>query len=303
MRKKYLLAIGLILILITAFSFGHQAGRQPEAKKIKIVTTIFPLTEMAMGVAGERAEVYQLIPTSIEVHNFQLKPKDLKVLSEAQILISVGGQLEPWLDKIEKSLKMEKTRKIRFFNYLENAHYPHLIPPDPHLWLDLKADSLLVDKIREELNSVDPEGIEYYDHNGEALKKELLNLDEDFIKSLGSCQQKILVVAGHQAFGYLASRYGLEQVSLTGQNPEAQPSPRKLEEIISLIKLRKIQTIFYESSTPPAYAETIARETGVKLRSLSTGVHLSRTEIEKKVSFIELMKKNLAILKESLSCQ
>lgn len=302
MWRKRLLALTLLLVIFE-FQFLFSQSYSSETQKIKIVTTIFPLTEMARGVSGQLVEVHQLIPTSIEVHNFQLKPGDLKILSEAQIIISVSTQLEPWLSKIENSLDLTKIKKINFFDYLKSINYPGLNPQDPHLWLDLRADGLLIKKIMDELKAIDPSEAETYLRNGEAWQKEFETLDEAFSRTLNTCQQKILLIAGHQAFGYLSSRYGLTQVSLVGQNPEAQPSPKRLLEIINLIKTKKIKTIFYESSTPPAYAETIARETGVKLKSLSTGVHLSSKEIENKISFIDLMKKNLETLKESLNCK
>ncbi len=115
-------------------------------------------------------------------------------------------------------------------------------------------------------------------------------------------QRADLVIAGHQAFGYLAARYGLNQISLTGLNPEAQPTPRKLQEVINLVRARQIKSIFYESSTPPAYAKQISRETGTKLYRLSTGVDLSKKEIQEQKSFLSLMEDNLKILIEGLGC-
>lgn len=301
--KKHLRRAVFLILFLMFLPFLSIRSRAEETQKLHLVTTIYPLAELTRAISGDRAEVFQLIPTSAEVHTFQLRPSDLKTLAEADLLISVGAHLEPWLARIEKSLNNKKLKTISFFDYLRGINYPGLKAEDPHLWLDFQADYLLVQKIIEELISLDPSGASFYKERGGELAAELKFLDEAYKQTIGHCQQKYLIIAGHQAFGYLASRYGLEQIALTGPNPESQPSPRRLQEIVNLIKKEQIKAIFYESSTPPAYAQTIARETGVKLYRLSTGVDLSRQEIEKKISFLELMKNNLEILKKGLGGQ
>ncbi|MGB9893100.1 MAG: metal ABC transporter substrate-binding protein [Candidatus Saccharicenans sp.] len=297
LKKAFFILFLPILIFLPGF------GQAETVKKINIVTTIFPLTDMAAAVGGDRAQVNQIIPPSVDIHNFQLRPEDLKILSGADLLLAVGSQLETWLNKVEKSLGQANFISLRFYDFLKSIGYPGLRTDDPHLWLDFEADRLLVDKITETLSKIDPEGKETYRQNGQTLKNELQFLDDKYRQTLSGCRQKYLIIAGHQAFGYLASRYGLILESLTGANPEAQPGPRKLQEIVNLIKSERIKAIFVESSTSPAYAEAIGRETGVKLYPLSTGVNLNKMEIKQKLSFLELMNNNLETLKKGLGCE
>lgn len=274
------------------------------AERPVLVTTIFPLTELARGVAGQRAEVRQIIPPAAEIHHFQLTPSDLKLLTEADLVIAVGGGLEPWLVRLEKSLRLAKNaRTLRFIDYLLSVNYPDLRRDDPHVWLDFEADRILVDRLVEELSALDPEGGGYYRERGRILSAELSTLDARFRQEIGRCSGKEMIVAGHQAFAYLAVRYGLIPVSLSGPHPEAQPGARRLQEIIRLVREKKIGAVFYESSEPPAYASTIARETGARLFSLSAGVNLTRTQLLEKKSFLELMADNLQILKTALGCE
>jgi len=269
-----------------------------------LVTTIFPLTELARGLVGQRAEVRQIIPPSAEIHHFQLTPSDLKLLAEADLVIAVGGGLEPWLVRLEKSLRKAKSaRTLRFIDYLHSVNYQALRPDDPHVWLDFEADRMLVDRLVEELCSLDPEGEAYYRERGRVLRSELSALDTRFRQELGPCNGKEIIIAGHQAFAYLATRYGLVPVSLSGPHPEAQPGARRLQEIIQLIREKRIRAVFYESSEPPAYASTIAQETGARFFSLSAGVNLTRDQLREKKSFLELMVGNLQILKTALGCE
>ncbi|MDI6844601.1 MAG: metal ABC transporter substrate-binding protein [Candidatus Saccharicenans sp.] len=299
-RRPLSSLINLILIL-TALLFPASGAAAKE--KLTIVTTILPLSDLAREIADTRASVVQLIPPSAEIHHFQLTPSDVKVLLKADLLLAVGGGLEPWLERLEKSaIDREKTRILKFFDLLENSGYPGLRKGDPHIWLDLQADKLLVEKIVAELSSLDPEGISFYRARGEKLAEKIAGLDRRFREELASCQQQTVVVAGHDAFGYMADRYNLRIMSLSGPHPEAQPGARKLQQIIKFIRERKIRVIFYESSQPPVYAKTIARETGASLVALSAGVNLTSAQMAAKKNFLELMSDNLTALKEALDC-
>lgn len=290
-------------IIITTLASPSLLPATGEERPV-LVTTIFPLTELTRGVAGERAEVRQIIPPSAEIHHFQLTPSDLKLLAEADLVIAVGGGLEPWLVRLEKSLrKAKKARTLRFIDYLRSVNYRALREDDPHVWLDFEADRILVERLVEELCALDPEGAGYYRERSRALNAELSALDANFRQELGRCSGKEIIIAGHQAFAYLTTRYGLIPVSLSGPHPEAQPGARKLQEMIRLVREKKIGAVFYESSEPPAYASTIARETGARLFSLSAGVNLTRAQLRDNKSFLELMADNLQILTTALGCE
>jgi len=293
----------LVIVLLSAISLsaGQQSAISSSPEPL-IVSTIFPLSEFAREITGSQNQIYQLIPTSSEIHDFQLRPSDLSTLRSAQLLVRIGGQLEPWLDRILASLDSDKLTVISFVEVLKDSHYSALRPEDPHLWLDFGADQLLVRKLSEVLSDLDPAGATAYKNNAQALIEKLKQLDGQYQLRLASCKSSDLIIAGHRAFGYLAARYGLNQISLTGLNPEAQPTPRKLQEVINLIRARQIKAIFYESSTPPAYAKQISRETGSKLYRLSTGVDLAKKEIQEQKSFLSLMEDNLKILIEGLGC-
>ncbi|MBC7363912.1 MAG: zinc ABC transporter substrate-binding protein [Candidatus Aminicenantes bacterium] len=299
MKKNKVLFFALLLFLFLASS---QLARTEQQPKLKIITTIYPLTELVQNITGDRGEVFQLIPTGAEVHNFQLRPSDVAQLRQADLLVAVGPALEPWLPKIETALGRKIKQKIYFFDELKKVGFPGLVEQDPHLWLDLKADDLLVKAVVNQLAELDPKGRLYYSERGQKLRAKISNLDREFQEQLANCRSNIFIVAGHQAFGYLARRYHLQLVSLVGANPESRPGLKKIQEIIELIKKEQVKAIFYESSVTPYYARAIAQETGIELYPLSTGVHLRPEEIKNKIGFLQLMKQNLETLKKALGC-
>jgi zinc transport system substrate-binding protein len=296
--------VGIVRLFIVSFliiTVSISLAEQP--KKLMVVATIFPLTEIARAVAGERAEVSQIVPASADVHHFQLRPGDLRIMGRADLLLAVGERLEPWLARMEKSMGKGRIHSLKFMDYLESIGYPGLREDDPHIWLDLKADGLLAIKISEELSLLDPEGTEIYRKNSQELMAKIDSIDKQYRRLLSGCRQKYLVVAGHQAFAYLASSYGLTPISLTGANPEAQPGARRLQEIVNLMKSKQIKAIIYESSSSPAYARAIAEETGAEIYTLFTGVNLTRVHIEKNRTFLEIMEENLWTLIRALNCE
>ena len=111
------------------------------------------------------------------------------------------------------------------------------------------------------------------------------------------------IVTSHAAFGYLAARYGLEQIALTGVSPEAEPTPRQLEELVDEVERTGSTTVFFETLVSPRLAETVARETGAEARVLNPIEGLTPEEADRGEDYFSLMRANLATLREALGCR
>src|SRR6266545_4368730 len=110
------------------------------------------------------------------------------------------------------------------------------------------------------------------------------------------------IVTSHEAFGYLAERYDLEQVAITGLSPEVEPEPAKLQQVIELVRERGVTTIYFETLVSPRIAETVARETGAKTAVLNPIEGLTKNEISQGENYFSLMRTNLRTLREGLGC-
>jgi zinc transport system substrate-binding protein len=111
------------------------------------------------------------------------------------------------------------------------------------------------------------------------------------------------VVTSHAAFGYLAARYHLHQIPITGIDPESEPSPQRLEALIELVRREHIRTVFFERLVPPKLAETIAGGAGVQARVLDPIEGLTPAEQRRDADYFSLMRQNLAALREALACR
>src|SRR5207253_9132862 len=127
----------------------------------------------------------------------------------------------------------------------------------------------VVDGIEAALIDVDPADADGFRTRADDYRTRLEELDAAFRAGLADCDRTTIVTT-HEAFGYLARRYGLEQVAISGLSPDAEPDPRRLAELTDLVRAQGVTTIFTEELVSPKVAQTLAREAGVKTAVLST---------------------------------
>ncbi len=304
-RFSLLLAAGAVFLIgmRAPFILENQG-----AKRIKIMTSIFPLMEFAQAVAGDRGEVDLLLPPGGEVHTWMPRPSDLIKLSSADLFIYIGADLEPWAEDILRSVKNPKLRIMDICEELSLLTHSSSLDRehgavDPHVWLDFGNDQKIIEGIKTVLGEMEPRVMSIYKKNALIYNQKLQELDRRYTEALRECEQRTIVLGGHAAFGYLAKRYNLRHVSLYGLSPDSEPTPSQLIDIVGLVKERGIEAIYFEVSVSKELAEVIAEETGARTLVLNPGASLSRKQMESGVSFLDIMEKNLENLKDGLSCR
>lgn len=170
---------------------------------------------------------------------------------------------------------------------------------DPHIWLDpvLAQDQVTV--IKEALIQADPEGKTYYEENAEKFILELQNLDEDYKAALSSATNRVFVVQ-HQAFGYIAQRYDLEQIAVGGISTEVEPSPSRIAEISELVKEYDVPVIYYQQGADSSIAQTVGQETNTDIEVLFDLESVSQKMQDDGMDYLSLMRKNLEALQLSI---
>jgi zinc transport system substrate-binding protein len=118
---------------------------------------------------------------------------------------------------------------------------------------------------------------------------------------LASCQRDEIVTS-HAAIFYLAKRYGLTQLPITGVSPEAEPDPARLADLADTVKADGITTVFYEDLVSPDVAKTLAREAHVHTAVLNPLEGLTKDELDKGDDYLSVMRDNLAALRKALDC-
>lgn len=170
---------------------------------------------------------------------------------------------------------------------------------DPHVWLDpIKAQDQ-VNAIRDALILADPEGEAVYIENARAYNDKLQQLHKAYETAFQSAENRIFVVQ-HQAFGHLADRYQLKQLSIGGLSTEVEPSPSRIAEINTLVKAFDVPVIYYQNGANSAIAQTVATETNTEVVALYDFETLPDDVNEEDLSYYQLMLDNLDALKKSI---
>ena len=164
---------------------------------------------------------------------------------------------------------------------------------DPHVWLDPLRYAALALKIGDVLDRT---------LEAERFSARSRALDEEFRLGLSSCERHEIVTS-HAAFGYLAERYGLKQVAITGLSPEAEPTPRDLEDVVHRVRDVGATTVFVEKLVSPRLAETVAREVGADTAVLDPLEGLTKEEVAAGEDYFSAMRANLAALRKALACR
>jgi len=300
---KKLISLLSLTILLSACA----PASTPSDDEFTIAASFYPLAEMARNVAGDHAEVITITPAGSDPHEYEPSPKDIAAISESDLFIFNGAGQDPWAEKLE----LENTAIIHMtenFSLLEGEDHDHEEEEghhhefDPHIWLDPTQAAQEVEIIAEKMIEVDPQNAPIYQANADAYKQELLQLDSEYKETLVSCQKDSIITA-HAAFGYMAARYGFNQIAIAGLSPEQEPSARKLAEIADLAEEEDIKYIFFETLTSPRISETLAQEVGAQTLLLDPVEGLTQEQIAAGENYVTVMRSNLKNLAIALECE
>jgi len=297
----------------------------PDAARLRVVTTIFPLADWARAVGGDRVEVLQLLPPGVEAHTFAPSPRDVARLRDAGLFVFCGPAMEPWAADLAAGAGLAGARLFqadRHVTPLASTGAPpdaaHLHGPacdhghahgpagdtDPHFWLDPPAAAGVVEALATAFAAADPDGAGGYRQRAEAYVAELRTLHADFETLVRGAASRTVVYGGHPAFGRFARRYGLDFVSpYEGFSPDAKPGPRALASLVRRMRELGTRVVYHEELIEPRVARVLADEAGARLELLH-GIH-NRTADEQRAgaTYLSLQRANLAKLRESLGAK
>jgi len=302
----------LLSLTLLAVSCEKKVGKDAGEKKLKVVTTLFPLYDFSRNIGREKAEISLLLPPGIEPHSFEPKPLDIVTIDRADIFVYTGKYMEPWVQDVlnalmnDNLLVIDASQGITLNKEAEAGHHDEDNEHgemDPHIWLDLSYAQKMVDTILNGFLVKDPANKDFYLQNAAEYKAKLLALDQEFRDSLSHCRKNVFLHGGHFAFNYLATRYHLTYIAVYKGSPNSEPSPRVLAEIINKVKMYGVSYVYYEELLAPRVAETIAKETGTRLLMLHGAHNITKAELDRGATFLSIMRQNLKNLKIGLQCQ
>jgi zinc transport system substrate-binding protein len=276
--------IVLILIGATLTVSGCGAGGGSGPGRETVVAAFYPIAYAAQLVGGSAVRVENLTPNGSEPHDLELTPGAVAKIQRADVVLYLGHGFQP---AVSDAVRGGSGRAVDLLGGLP------LRASDPHVWLDPVLYARIVRRIGDVLRR--PARVV-------APIARLRVLDGDYRRGLVHCA-RTEIVTSHAAFGYLAQRYGVRQVPITGLTPESEPTAKDLGHVVQLVRRTKATTIFFETLVSPRLAETVAREVGARTAVLDPIEGLTPSEQSRGDTYFTVMRRNLAALRKALACR
>jgi zinc transport system substrate-binding protein len=244
------------------------------ADPVNIVGTIHPLTAIADAIGGDAVNTSTLLPPGASPHAYAPVPSDLVRLTRADLLISVGGGLDSWADRLRSAIQSEPlvlslselagARDEEESDHEDHGHHHggHDQHDEPHLWLDpLFVADTLIPALASAITRAgvdDPDGITA---RAAKLSEDLHALDARIRATLAGAGATEYI-AFHNAWGHFAARYGLDELGVLEEAGGEEPTPRAIAGIITAARKYGVGAILVEPQLPGRVAEIIAAEFG-----------------------------------------
>ncbi|MDO5388778.1 MAG: metal ABC transporter substrate-binding protein [Clostridia bacterium] len=292
--KKIFSALLLVFVSLISSSCAKTAI---SSDKPQIYTSFYAIYDFTKEIAGDKADVYNMVPSGTEPHDWEPTAQDMAKLNNADILFYNGLGMESWIDKVMSSLSGSNVK----FDCISDNVPVKSENNDPHIWLDPQNAKIMCKNILDTLCEIDPDNKALYEANYNNYAVQLDSIDKTFTDSLEAVpENNRKIVVSHEAYSYLCDAYGLTQVPIEGISAEGEPSPDKMMELINYIKDNNIKYIFFEELVSPKTAQTLADETEAQLLPLNPFEGLTDEEISAGENYISVMSENLKNLKEAL---
>lgn len=310
LRFWCILMMGGILLITGCTTQIHEKPQEKTVHKPVVYTSIYPMYDFAKQIGKDKIDVRWMIPPGAEPHDWEPTAKLMAEMEKADIFIYNGVNMEPWAEKLldalqnQKLIAVEASEGIDLLKLQEDGHEEEHEEGyhgqyDPHVWLDPMNAIKQAENIKNALVKADEVNGEFYEGNFQTFANKLRDLDKNFQEKLRNKKRREIVVA-HAAFGYMAKRYNLEQIAITGVSPQQEPSAAQMAEIADFVKKYQLKYIFFETLTSPRLAEVLAREAGAQTAVLNPIGGLTVEEIKAGKDYVSVMEENLATLAKAL---
>ena len=291
--------IFIIAVLLTACGRTENNNLEDTSNTgLNVVTSFYPVYLATLNVTKDIPGVNVTNMTEPQtgcLHDYALRPADLKTLENADVFIINGAGMEAFLEDVlsrQKNMKVieasEGITMLKDANGEENAH----------VWVSVTNAITYVNNIAEQLSAVDPGNKEKYRANAAAYVQKLTDLKEEMHSVLDGLENRDIITF-HEAFPYFAQEFDLNIIAVVEREPGSEPTPKELADIIDTIKQTGIKALFAEPQYSSKAAEAIARDTGAKVFILDPVV-TGEAVPDAADAYIETMRKNGETLAEAL---
>ncbi|MGE6492416.1 metal ABC transporter solute-binding protein, Zn/Mn family [Exiguobacterium sp. NPDC077395] len=338
MKKTWLgaVAVGTLLLGACGNTEGDNASESTD-QKLTVYASTFALKSMAEEIGGDRVNVEMVIPPGADPHTYEPTSKQMTQIAEADLFLTIGHDLEPYVESMEKSLEGQNVAFVKTaedVTLLDAADTVHVHGEDehsedehaheeeghaedehateeeahaedehdhgqydPHVWLDPTNAVSMAEAVEAAFSEEAPDYKDEFSERLSAFKDEANTLDAELKAAVENGSKSELLVT-HAAYGYLAERYGFDQLPIAGLTPSEEPSQQALKRIIEEARLHDLNYIAFEDTVTPKVAEVVKQEIGAESVTIYNLESVTKEQMDK--SYFDLMRENVKALATAL---
>jgi ABC-type Zn uptake system ZnuABC Zn-binding protein ZnuA len=268
-RKRMVAVLACLAAVLAGCSSAGpgSGGAGSPGRALRVVATTTQVQDFARNVGGDRIALTGILKPNVDAHDYEPSPADLDAIAKADVVVENGVGLERWLHDLVvsagfKGVLVDASRGVA----IRRGNGQAGEQGDPHIWQNPRNAKIMAANIEQGLARAEPAAAGAFAANLAAYAGKLDALDARVAAQVKGLSNKKLVT-NHDAFGYYADRYGLEFVGsiIPSFDSSAELSGKDVQDLVAKIRATKVKAIFSETSLPPKTAETIGRETGVKV--------------------------------------
>jgi len=307
-------------LLVLLFS-GCSSDKKEDSKatEVNVVVSTYALYDISKNILKDKVELKTVLPFGSDAHSYELSPKKVASIQDADLFVYSGASLEPWISRFSTSKSLDMSKYVKLIHLSDHdhhhdhkheheehdAHHEHShdadkMAVDPHYWLDIENMKTMTEVLAAEFIKLSPKNKEFFESNKKSYLKKLDEMKSSYDQSFKECKKDTIVV-NHNAFSYLGKRYGFEIEAVSGLSNDSMPSPKDIKHVMHLIEEKNISVIFFESFASDKIIKSIANDTGVKVDTLHPLGNI--TKDQQGMSYKQIMDQNIEKIKQALECR
>jgi len=307
-----------LILLLTILLCGCAANEQPiqTGDGFSVIATIFPAYDFAREIAGDKANVTQLLPPGAESHTYEPAPQDIIAIQQSDLFIYTGGEGDVWIDDILESMGDKAPQTLKMMDHVQlleaeggihddHHHHPgdgHHHDFDEHVWTSPKNAVKIAEAIAQKLCEMDAENAESYNARFEAYSKKLGELDKKLTQTVEAAKRRTILVGDRFPFLYLAEHYGIDyHAAFSACGSEGDASAATVAHLADTVKQQQLPAVLHIEFSNKSVAAAIAETAGVEMKQLHSCHNVTKEEVKSGASYLSLMEQNIETLNQVLN--
>lgn len=318
MKKKILCIICSVLILLDLQGCSSIDRGSEDDGRLKVVATVFAEYDFLRQIGGDAINLSMLMLPGADIHTFDPTPRDMKKVQDADLFVTVGGESDAWADTVIASVDNKNLECVRLMDLVDEVVEEEIVEGmsveeeheeeeegekefDEHVWTSPKNAIQIVEGLCDRLSLLDKKNEGTYRSNAATYVKKLKKLDKEFTEVVENGERREIVVADRFPFRYFTDAYDLKYyAAYPGCSTQTGASVETIAFLIDKVKEDKIPVVFHMELSSEMMCNTICDETGAEKAQLNAVHNISKRNFDKGVGYLELMEKNVQVLREAL---